>query len=175
MQKNRFCELTVISRFDLWRNCPSKSPFLPRFLIFRPWFLHQKCGANLKNGWLRMYKHSNWKYFPSDKEILKIRCDFMQNSCVKPKRLVNLHHVVPAFVLNAMGVWNSYQQMNIILEAEVAPRSTTSKALLAMQPRQFERLNIWRTNAANAASTLRHDDPRIRKDVSCSGRARVKK
>jgi len=94
MQKNRFCELKIISRFDLRRNCLSKSPFLPRFPIFRPWFLPQECGANLKNGWLRLHKHSTWDYFPSDAEILNIKSVFMQNSCVKPKRLVNLHHVV---------------------------------------------------------------------------------
>ena len=98
MQKNRFCELTVISRFDLWRNCSSKSPFLPRFLIFRPWFLHQECGANLKNGWLCVHKHSTWNYFPSDEEILNIRSVFMQKSRVKPKRLVDSHHVVSGLV-----------------------------------------------------------------------------
>ena len=88
MQKNRFHELTVISRYDLWRNCSSISPSLPRFLIFHPWFLHQKCGANLRNGWLRMYKHSNWKYFPPDEEILNIGFVFMQNSCWNPNVLL---------------------------------------------------------------------------------------
>ena len=94
MQKNQFYELTVISRFDLWKNCSPKSPFSPRFFIFRPCFLHREYGANLKTGWLPMHKDGTWNYFPSDKKNFDIRFVFMQHSCMKPKRLRNLHHVL---------------------------------------------------------------------------------
>ena len=110
MQKNRFCELTVISRFDMWRNCSSKSPFFPRFLTFCPWFLHQECSANLKNGWLCVHKQRTWNYFPPHEEILNVRFNFMQNSCMNPKRLVNLQHVLHKYSIQCIQCsWNSYE------------------------------------------------------------------
>ena len=55
MLKNRSCELTVISRLELWKNRSPKSQFLPRFFVFRPRFSHQEYGANLKNDLLRVH------------------------------------------------------------------------------------------------------------------------
>ena len=77
-----------------------KKSILPRFLTFRPWFLHQECSANLKNGWLCVHKHCTWNYFPPDEEISNFRFVLGQNSCVKPKRLVNLHHVLISLTLD---------------------------------------------------------------------------
>ena len=107
MQKIRLFELTVISRFDFWKKCPPKSPFLPKFFIYRAWFLHKEFSANLWNGWLRLFKDNTWKYFSSDEDILKIKTVSMQNLCVKPKRLGKLHHVVYGLVSSLPG-WFSF-------------------------------------------------------------------
>ena len=79
----------IISHFDFLKNCSPKIHFLPRFFIYQAWFLHKEF-----SGWLRVFEHNTWKYFSSDEDILKIKNVSMQNLCVKPKRLGNLHHVI---------------------------------------------------------------------------------